>query len=88
MKPFLSLVTILNVIYVFNSFPIIWILTKGGPANLTHVLVTHMYNVAFINKRFGQASAIGVVMFVVLFLFSVAYTALTAREMLDEGEHA
>ncbi len=31
LKPTLTVTTVLNVIYVFNSFPIIWVLTEGGP---------------------------------------------------------
>ena len=36
-------VLVLNTIYVFNSFPIIWVTTQGGPANSTDILVTYLY---------------------------------------------
>ena len=42
----------LNTIYVFNSFPIIWVMTQGGPANSTDILVTYLYKLAF---RVGKA---------------------------------
>ena len=39
-RPNLTISTILNIIYVFNSFPIIWTITKGDPAN--PVSYTHL----------------------------------------------
>ena len=43
MKSSLTVSTVLNIIYVFNSFPIIWTMTKGDPANHTDTLVTYLY---------------------------------------------
>ena len=37
-KPQLTISTILNIIYVFNSFPIIWTMTKGDPASKTDTI--------------------------------------------------
>ncbi len=34
MRPFINMAVVLNIIYVFNSFPIIWVLTGGGPSDL------------------------------------------------------
>ncbi len=47
LKPFVNIAIVLNTIYVFNSFPIIWVMTQGGPANSTDILVTHLYKLAF-----------------------------------------
>jgi multiple sugar transport system permease protein len=52
LKPFVNIAIVLNTIYVFNSFPIIWVMTQGGPANSTDILVTHLYKLAF---RVGKA---------------------------------
>jgi len=80
LRPVLLVVTLLNVIYVFNSFPIIWTLTRGDPANRTDTLVTYLYKVAFDYLDYGPASAMAVVTFVVLLVFSVLYTKLYYRE--------
>ena len=40
LRPFINIALVLNIIYVFNSFPIIWVLTQGDPANSTDILVT------------------------------------------------
>lgn len=41
----------LNVIYVFNSFPIIYTITKGAPANKTDTLITYLYMLAFYDQK-------------------------------------
>ena len=40
LRPFINIAIVLNIIYVFNSFPIIWVMTQGDPANSTDILVT------------------------------------------------
>ena len=52
LRPFINIAFVLNTIYVFNSFPIIWATTQGGPANSTDILVTYLYKLGF---RLGQA---------------------------------
>jgi multiple sugar transport system permease protein len=75
-KPVTFIATLLSIIYAFNSFTIIWIFTKGGPANRTDIIVTYLYKLAFVNLDFGAASALAVVTFVILIVFSVAYSRL------------
>jgi multiple sugar transport system permease protein len=79
LKPFFNLAVILNVIYVFNSFPIIWVLTEGGPANTTDILVTYLYKLAF---RFGDldvAATLSLIMFAILLAISILFALLTRR---------
>ena len=54
MRPFINIALVLNIIYVFNSFPIIWVMTQGGPANSTDILVTYLYKLAFVFGRDGR----------------------------------
>lgn len=63
---------IMNVIYSFQVFDIVFVLTGGGPGNATTVLVTYAYNNAFVTRDQGYAAAIGVV----LLLITLAFTAL------------
>ena len=48
------------------------VLTKGGPGYETYVPGYHMYMEAFNSQRMGYACAIGTVMFVVIFVITVA----------------
>lgn len=79
MKPFLNISIVLNMIYVFNSFPIIWATTQGGPANSTDILVTYLYKLGFRFGKLGEASALSVMMFVLLLAFTVLYVSLAMR---------
>jgi len=80
LRPVLNVAVVLNTVYVFNSFPIIWVLTQGGPADSTQILITHLYKTAFRESRFGDAQAMGVVSFLVLLGFSVVYLRIAERK--------
>jgi multiple sugar transport system permease protein len=87
MKPFINIAIVLNVIYVFNSLPIIWVMTEGGPANGTDILVTYLYKLAFRFGQLGKASAISLIMFGVLMLFTIIYVLLVMRgDKTAEGD--
>ncbi|MCF1494367.1 ABC transporter permease subunit [Agrobacterium vitis] len=80
LRPFLNLVLVLNVINVFNSFPIIWVMTAGGPSDQTHILVTYLYQLAFRLGRLGEASAISIIMLALLVVFTAIYLRLIPKE--------
>lgn len=82
LQPYLRIAVVINLINVFNSFPIIWIMTQGGPANSTDILVTYLYKLAFVFGRMGDAAAMSLVMFAILFCFTLLYLRL-AREAAD-----
>ncbi len=79
-KPSLTVSTVLNIIYVFNSFPIVWTITKGDPAYQTDVLVTYLYKLAFYNGRQGEAAAISVIGFVILLACASIYMISTLKK--------
>lgn len=79
LKPFVNIAIVLNTIYVFNSFPIIWVMTQGGPANSTDILVTYLYKLAFRIGKLGEASAVSLVMLAILLVFTAIYIRLAMR---------
>lgn len=79
LKPQLTVSTVLNIIYVFNSFPIIWTMTKGDPANRTDTLVTYLYKLAFYNGKQGQAAAVSVIGFLILLFCASIYMVMTLK---------
>ena len=83
-RPSLTVSTVLNIIYVFNSFPIIWTMTKGDPANHTDTLVTYLYKLAFYNGKQGEASAVSVIGFIILLICASAYMIYTLRKGDDD----
>jgi multiple sugar transport system permease protein len=80
LKPFIEIAMVLNIIYVFNSFPIIWVMTQGGPDNATHILVTYAYQLAFSLGRPGPAAAVSVLMLAIVLAFTVVYLRLQREQ--------
>ena len=66
---------VMNVIYSFHVFDIVFVLTEGGPGRSTSVLVTYAYETGFRTRDQGYAAAIGVV----LLLVTLAFTAVQWR---------
>ena len=79
-KPSLTVATVLNIIYVFNSFPIVWTITKGDPANRTDTLVTYLYKLAFLNSKQGEAAAVSVIGFLILLVCASVYMISTLKK--------
>ena len=73
LKPALLVASIINMINVFNSFPIIWVMTGGGPGFTTDTTTTFMYKLAFSFQDIGQSAAMAVINFGVILVFVVAY---------------
>jgi multiple sugar transport system permease protein len=64
-------VTVMLVIGGFNVFTSVLLMTGGGPANQTQVLLTYMYQQAFTYLDFGYGSAIAVVLTIGVFVLSI-----------------
>ncbi len=79
-KNSLTVATVLNIIYVFNSFPIVWTMTKGDPAYQTDTLVTYLYKLAFYNGKQGEAAAVSVIGFSILLICASIYMVSTLKK--------
>ena len=73
LRPFINIAVVLNVIHVVNSFPIIWVMTQGGPDNSTHILVTYLYELSFRLGRPGQAASVSIAMLAIVLGFTIVY---------------
>ena len=62
--------TTITIIGAFMVFDEVYVMTSGGPGNATEVLATLMYKTGFRKDNMGYASAIGVLLFVITFIFS------------------
>ncbi|WP_281889661.1 carbohydrate ABC transporter permease [Paenibacillus sp. YYML68] len=70
-SPTLFFTAVVSIIGAFQSFGPIHILTKGGPANSTNVIVFNIYRDAFVNYNFGIGSAQALVLFVIILLLTL-----------------
>ncbi|MBC7109219.1 MAG: sugar ABC transporter permease [Methanomassiliicoccales archaeon] len=82
MRRIILIVLTMETIWNFNAFDIIWILTRGGPANSTHTLATFVYQQAFQLFNTGLAAATGVLMLVILLAITGLYLRLLKEEKL------
>jgi multiple sugar transport system permease protein len=73
LRPTTFFLTVLMVIQSFQVFDVVFVLTGGGPGVSTELLVTYAYRQGFGARQQGYASAIGVVIFVVVLLFTVLW---------------
>ncbi len=64
---------LLTTIWTFNYFDLIWVTTRGGPGDSTHIFPTIIYDLGLTQFNFGTASAYGVIAVVVLSLFALLY---------------
>lgn len=74
------LVTVLQVIASFQIFGQVFILTRGGPANSTRVLIQHIYESGFREFRLGYAAALSLFLFLVM----LGVSALQLRLMRED----
>ena len=74
-RPALLVAVVLNVIYVFNSFPIVWTLNDRNPGFAHDTMITYMYKIAFKSslRDVGLAAALGVVNVLVILLAVLFY---------------
>ena len=79
-RPSLTVSTVLNIIYVFNSFPIVYTMTKGAPANRTDTMITYLYMLIFYDRQKGPATALSVIGFLILCVCAGLYMAFVMRK--------
>jgi multiple sugar transport system permease protein len=80
LRTVMLMATLLSSVWTFNSFDIIWVLTGGGPRDATTTLVIQTFRTAFGSFRFGLASALAVIIFLVLAIVSVIYFRFISLE--------
>lgn len=82
LAPQLTIIAILSVIWDFNVFNQIWLLTQGGPDGATSTLGVYAYRTAFIGFDIGKGAAISVVTAAIL----LALTGVYLKRLLANGE--
>ena len=75
LRPALLVAAVLNIIYVFNSFPIVWTLNDRNPGFGHDTMITYMYKIAFKSslRDVGLAAALGVVNVLLILLAVLVY---------------
>jgi arabinogalactan oligomer/maltooligosaccharide transport system permease protein len=78
LRPVLVPAISLGIIWTFNNFNVIWLVSNGGkPADQVHILVSYVYRAVFNLYRFGYAAALSMVIFGILLLLSIRFIRST-----------
>jgi len=83
LRPVVTVVLVLGVVYTLKVLDIILGLTRGGPANATQTIATQSYHLSFVEFEFGQGAALGNILIVVSLLFAVIYLRVSRRAVTD-----
>lgn len=81
LSPTLFFLAVVSIMSAFQSFGQIHILTRGGPAGSTDVLVYSIYREAFINYQFGTGSALAIVLFVLMLLLAAVQFLVLGKKV-------
>lgn len=77
LKPALVPAVILSVVWTFNMFNIIYLVTQGEPAGSTEILITQAYKIAFEKYRYGYSAAYSTVIFMILLIYGSIQNRVT-----------
>jgi len=69
LRPALLISMVINLINVFNSFPIIWVMTTGGPGYSTDTTTTLAYKITFRSADIGQSASMATINFAIILVF-------------------
>lgn len=80
LRPATFFLLVMSIIWNFQAFDLIYVLTQGGPARATNVVTYEIYSRAFQQYRMGLATAQSVVLLVVLVVLTVLSRKLTGKD--------
>ena len=77
LKPTLVPAVVLSVVWTFNMFNVIYLVSGGEPAGANEILVTKAYKIAFEEYRYAYSAAYSTVIFLILLVYGVFQTRMT-----------
>jgi multiple sugar transport system permease protein len=84
LKPLTAIVFILSVTYTVKVFDLIFVLTRGGPADATQTLAIYSYKLSFRFFDFGHGAAVGNVLVLISLFFAFFYIRSFRRNLMAE----
>jgi len=83
LRPTTFFASTMLIISCFKIYDVVAIMTEGGPGRSTKMLVTYIYDEAFSNFKYGIASAIAMVLLVIVLVFTLAQFSMEDRYAND-----
>ena len=84
MSSTISLSVFLSILGSFQQFIVVWILTEGGPAFRSELIVTYLYKFGIQRMQLGFGSALAIILFLMTLIFSIGYQRTVLRQTLAE----
>jgi ABC-type sugar transport system permease subunit len=72
----IATVFLLQLMFGFRVFDQVFVMSRGGPGRVSEVAATFVYREAFLNKRFGYATAEAIVIAIVIAIISMIYVTI------------
>jgi multiple sugar transport system permease protein len=88
LTPIIAVVMTFSVLFTFTDFQLIWVMTRGGPVNATHLMATLSYQRAILGGQLGEGAAISTAMIpFLLFAIMVSWFGLQRRKWQQGGDN-
>ena len=79
LRPVSAVLLLLGVIWSFNDFNLVFVMTRGGPINASMVLPVLVREFSFVSFDLGRGSALSILTFALLILLALLYLRLLSR---------
>lgn len=80
LKPILATVLILDSVWWFKQYTLVYTMTSGGPGTATNLVSLSIYGTAFVDLRFGKGAAWGIIVFLICYLINLAYKVVLKKD--------
>jgi multiple sugar transport system permease protein len=80
LRPVVSIVILFSTIFTLADFNIVFVLTRGGPMNSTHLFATYAFTVGIANHEVGLGAAISLFLFPILLLVVIFQLRMVRRD--------
>ena len=84
LAPTIAIVAVMRTVEKFKAFDIFYVITRGGPANGTKVLVYEAYLRAFSNLQYSISSTVSYLIAIIVLIFTVLYVRSMKRRDAEE----
>ena len=82
-RPILGVAILFTALFTFTDMAVVWILTRGGPYNTSHVLSSWAFQVGIVAGDLAQGAAIALFMLPVLAVIAIWVLRLSHREVTE-----
>lgn len=80
LKPILKTILILDSVWWFKQYTLVYTMTAGGPGTATNLISLNIYGTAFNDLRFGKGAAWGILVFFICYLINMVYKVVIKDE--------